>query len=74
MPIAPNYKPQWAEHVSSELIAAMFMGSWDETSSQDQKIISDLAGCSYEQVEEILAPLASTFGGPLIQVLVIFGK
>lgn len=41
--------------------------SWDETSSQDQKIISDLAGCSYEQVEEILAPLASTFGGPLIR-------
>ncbi|ELH4153607.1 helix-turn-helix transcriptional regulator [Salmonella enterica] len=67
MPIAPNYKPQWAEHVSSELIAAMFAGSWDETSSQDQKIISELAGCSYEQVEEILAPLASTFGGPLIR-------
>ena len=32
-----------------------------------KKIISDLAGCSYEQVEEILAPLASTFGGPLIR-------
>ncbi|MGD1824501.1 XRE family transcriptional regulator [Chromobacterium violaceum] len=67
MPAAPSYRPKWAEQVPPELIAAMLAGAWVETSQQDRKIISELTGRSYEQVEEILAPLAATLGGPLVR-------
>lgn len=67
MPSAPHYRLKWAEKAPPELIAAMFAGAWDETSQQDRKVISDLAGRPYEQVEEILAPLAATLDGPLVR-------
>ncbi|TDR72050.1 helix-turn-helix domain-containing protein [Paludibacterium purpuratum] len=67
MPAAPNYRPKWAEQPSSELIAAMLAGSWREDSEKDRKILSDLASRSYEQIEEALAPLAATMGGPLVR-------
>ena len=65
MPAAPRYRAIWAEPASSELIAAMFAGSWVETSARDRKIISNLAGRRYEDVEVALAPLTG-LGGPLV--------
>ncbi len=66
MPAAPNYRASWAAPASPELIAAMFAGAWVETSARDRKIISDLAGCPYENVEAALAPLTA-LGGPLVR-------
>ena len=67
MPAAPNYGPKWAVQATPELIAAMFAGAWVETSPRDQEIIGILAGCTYEQVEAVLAPLATAQDGPLIR-------
>jgi transcriptional regulator with XRE-family HTH domain len=67
MPAAPSYRLKWAEQAPPELIAAMLAGAWVDTSKQDRKIISDLAGRPYEQVEEILAPLAASLDGPLVR-------
>ncbi len=65
MPAAPSYRARWAEPASPELIAAMFAGTWVESSAQDRKIVSKLAGRPYEEVEAVLAPLAA-MGGPLV--------
>jgi len=43
----------------------MLAGGWVETSAMDRKVVSALAGRPYEQVEEILAPLAAAMDGPL---------
>jgi transcriptional regulator with XRE-family HTH domain len=67
MPSAPSYRLKWAEQAPPELLAAMLAGAWMDTSQQDRKIISDLAGRPYEQVEEILAPLAASLDGPLVR-------
>lgn len=66
MPAVPHRRLAWAESAPAELIAAMFAGAWVGTSVQDQQVISDLAGCPYAQVEEVLAPLTA-IGGPLIR-------
>jgi DNA-binding XRE family transcriptional regulator len=66
MPAAPSHRANWAEPASPELIAAMFAGAWIETSARDRKIISNLAGRPYEEVEATLAPLAG-LGGPLVR-------
>ncbi|WP_413741885.1 helix-turn-helix domain-containing protein [Sodalis sp. RH15] len=66
-PVAPHNQLEWARKAPSELIAAMFAGAWVDTSSQDRMIISELADCSYEQFEAVLAPLAASVGGPLVR-------
>jgi transcriptional regulator with XRE-family HTH domain len=65
MPAAPNYIPKWATAAPPELLSAMLAGGWVETSAMDRKVVSALAGRPYEQVEEILAPLAAAMDGPL---------
>lgn len=67
MPAAPSYRPRWAEQASPELITAMIAGAWVETSASDRKIISALAGCPYQQVETVLAPLAAALDSPLVR-------
>jgi transcriptional regulator with XRE-family HTH domain len=66
MPAAPSYRASWAQPASPELVAAMFAGAWVETSARDRKIISNLAGQPYEDVEATLGPLAG-IGGPLVR-------
>ena len=67
MPAAPNYKPAWSNTAPPELLAAMLAGGWIETSKLDQKVLSDIAGCSYEKLEQTLAPLAAALDGPLVR-------
>jgi transcriptional regulator with XRE-family HTH domain len=67
MPAAPNCRPKWAEQAPPELIAAMLAGAWVETSAADRKIISAISSRPYNQVEEVLAPLASILDGPLVR-------
>ena len=53
-----------------ELIAAMFAGAWVETSAKDRKIMSDLAGRSYEELEVALASLTG-LGGRSCRAMVV---
>ena len=66
MPAAPSYRATWAEPASPELVAALFAGAWVESSARDRKIIGNLAGRRYEDVEAALAPLTG-LGGPLVR-------
>ncbi len=68
MPAAPNYRSKWAEQATPELIAAMFSGAWVDTNGRDREIVSELAGCPYEQLETVLAPLAASVGGPIVRL------
>ena len=67
MPAAPHFKPRWADNVPTELIAAMLASGWDETSETDKKIVATIAGASYNEVEEKLAPLATLLDGPIVR-------
>jgi transcriptional regulator with XRE-family HTH domain len=67
MPVAPYSRPQWAVDALQELIAAMLVGAWDETSEPDKQVISELADRPYEEVEKVLAPLATSIDGPLVR-------
>ena len=66
MPAAPSYRATWAEPASPELVAALFAGAWVKSSVRDRKIIGNLAGRRYEEVEAALAPLTG-LGGPLVR-------
>lgn len=68
MPAAPNYRARWAEQAPPELIAAMFAGSWVDTNGRDREIVSALAGCSYGQLETVLAPFSASVGGPIVKL------
>ena len=68
MPAAPNYRARWAEQASPELIAAMFAGAWTDTNGPDRKLISKLAGCSYERFETVLAQLAASSDAPVVRL------
>ena len=67
MPAALEKRPSWALNPPPELIAAMCAGGWSQANTPDRKLISTLAGRSYDQVEEALADLASAPDGPLIR-------
>lgn len=68
MPATPNSRQKWAENAPPGLIAAMFAGAWVDTSAKDRKILSELAGCPYDQIESILAPLAASLDGPIVRL------
>jgi transcriptional regulator with XRE-family HTH domain len=62
----PTSRPVWTQSsISSSLIAAMLAGAWCEDYSADRKILEKLSGRSYQELEAELAPLASSFDGPL---------
>lgn len=63
----PSYAPSWARSASPALIAALFAGSWVETSPQDCQIMSELAGYPYPQVEATLASVAAAVDSPLVR-------
>jgi hypothetical protein len=63
---SPASRPAWSRSiVSPSLIAAMLAGAWREDHPADRKILERLGGRSYEQLEADLAPLASSFDGPV---------
>jgi transcriptional regulator with XRE-family HTH domain len=66
-PAAPHQQLEWAKKADPALIAAMFAGAWVGTSAQDQKVLSELADRPYEQIEDVLIPLAASAGGPLVR-------
>ena len=67
MPAAPMYFPRWASEALPDLIVAMLAGGWDEKSVADRKVIADLAGRTYEQIEERLTFLTVGPEAPLLR-------
>lgn len=65
MPSPTHYLPKWVATAPPELLAAMLAGGWTGTVESDQQVLSSLAGRPYDQVEQVLAPLAATLDGPL---------
>lgn len=65
MPSSAHYLPKWAAVAPPELLAAMLAGAWTSTAEVDRQVLSSLAGRPYEQVEQVLAPLAAALDGPL---------
>ena len=68
MPAAPGIRSGWAVQTPTELIAAMFAGAWVDNNPRDRKLVSDLAGCTYEQLESVLARLASGPDSPIARL------
>lgn len=68
MPAAPISRPDWAVSVSSELIAAMFAGAWVDTNPADRRVVAALAGCDYDQLEAVLAPLTASSDSPIVRL------
>jgi DNA-binding XRE family transcriptional regulator len=63
---SPASRPAWTRSiVSPSLIAAMLAGAWREDHPADRIILERLSGRSYDQLEADLAPLASSFDGPV---------
>jgi transcriptional regulator with XRE-family HTH domain len=63
---SPARLPAWSRGVvSPSLIAAMLAGTWREDHPADRKMLERLSGRPYEAVEADLAPLASSFDGPV---------
>jgi hypothetical protein len=63
---SPAPRPAWSRSsVSPSLMAAMLAGAWRVDHPADRKALERLSGRSYEQVEADLAPLASSFDGPV---------
>ena len=65
MPSPTHYLPKWAATAPPELLAAMLAGAWTGTAEVDRQVLSSLTGRPYDQVEQVLAPLAATFDGAL---------
>ena len=68
MPAAPGMRSSWAVQASPELIAAMFAGAWVDNNLRDRKLVSDLAGCTYEQLESVLTRLAAGPDSPITRL------
>lgn len=63
---SPARRPAWTQSpVSSSLIAAMLAGAWREDHPVDRELLEVLSGRSYKELESDLAPLASSFDGPV---------
>ncbi len=69
IPGAPGRLPKWAEGMPPRaLLAALLAGGWDENAEADKARLSELADAPYDQVIEVLTPLAGQFDSPLQKV------
>jgi hypothetical protein len=63
---SPASRPNWSRSaVSPSLGAAMMAGSWRQDHPADRKVLERLSGRAYHKLEADLAPLASSFDGPI---------
>jgi DNA-binding XRE family transcriptional regulator len=63
---SPVSRPAWTRPtVSPSLIPAMLAGAWREDHPADCIILERLSGRSYDELEADLAPMASSFDGPI---------
>jgi len=63
---SPASRPGWSQSAASpSLLAAMLAGAWREDHPADRKVLERLSGRAYHELEADLAPLASSFDGPI---------
>lgn len=63
---SPASRPSWSRSaVSRSLLAASLAGAWREDNPVDREILERLSGRAYDELESDLAPLASSFDGPI---------
>jgi transcriptional regulator with XRE-family HTH domain len=66
MPSGPGRRPAWASSPPpASLLAAMLAGAWRQDFSVDRKILEQLSGRSYADLESELTPFAAMLDGPL---------
>jgi hypothetical protein len=63
---SPASRPGWSGSAAPpSLLSAMLAGAWREDHPADRKVLERLSGRAYNELEAELAPLASSFGGPV---------
>ena len=67
-------KPKWADpsHVS-DLLPVLLTGGWDESSEEDKKTLSRLAGRPYEEFVRALSPWLAIEDSPVRKVGSVYG-
>ena len=61
-------EPDWAAEVTSSLVALVLIGQWEEDNEGDRRIIEDLIGKPFAEIEEELAAMAGIADSPVVKV------
>ena len=61
-------EPGWAADATSSLVVLVLIGQWEEDNEGDRKIIEDLVGKPFEEIEEDLAAVAGIPDSPVVKV------
>jgi hypothetical protein len=65
-PGSPVSSPIWLVHAEvNALLPAVLAGGWDASREVDRAILAELAGKTYEQMEELLSPFLQVQDAPL---------
>lgn len=55
-----SYAPEWIDHIPPEPIrACLLVGGWNGTNAEDKKVLEQLSGLPYTQLEPVFQQLAS---------------
>ena len=61
-------EPGWAAEATGSLVALVLIGQWEEDNEGDRRIIEDLIGKPFPDIEEELAALAGIPDSPVVKV------
>ena len=61
-------EPDWATDPTASLVALVLIGQWEEDNEGDRKIIEDLVGKPFAEIEEELATIAGIPDSPVVKV------
>ena len=61
-------EPGWAAEATGSLAALVLIGQWEEDNEGDRKVIEDLIGKPFSEIEEELAAIAGIPDSPVVKV------
>ena len=61
-------EPPWAAEVTGSLVPLVLIGQWEEDNEGDRKIIEDLIGKPFSDIEEELAAITGIPDSPVVKV------
>ena len=61
-------EPGWAAEATGSLVALVLIGQWEQDNEGDRKIIEDLTGKPFADIEEELAAIAGIPDSPVVRV------
>ena len=61
-------EPDWAADATGSLVALVLIGQWEEDNEGDRKIIEDLVGKPFADIEEELAAIAGIPDSPVVKI------